>query len=173
MYIPAMSIADRLDEAMCARGIPSQSELARVSKVPQATISRILKGDGKKGPETATIKKLAAAVGVRFEWLNEGTGEMLLADGGDDGGAARSEGWSELTRVDAAEHRILALFRRLDARAKRDAESAFDEYVREYLTSTSPTEAPGPDLEDRQRAATTKARYLRPVSPSQGKKRQS
>lgn len=168
-----MSIGHRLDKAMCDRGIPSQSELARVAKVPQATISRILKGGGKKGPETATIKKLAAAVGVRFEWLNEGTGEMLLAESGDDGGAARSEGWSELTRVDAAENRILALFRRLDARAKRDAESAFDEYVREYLTSTSPTKAPGPDPEDRQRAAPTRAHYLRPVSQSQGKKHKS
>lgn len=52
--------------------ISSQSALARASGVPQATISRILKGDSKKGPETDTLKKLAAACNVSFDWLNEG-----------------------------------------------------------------------------------------------------
>jgi transcriptional regulator with XRE-family HTH domain len=54
--------------------IPSQNALAKASGVPQATISRILKGNGKKGPETETVRKLAAAVNVSFEWLNEGSG---------------------------------------------------------------------------------------------------
>lgn len=52
----------------------SQNALHRASGVPQATISRILSGDGKKGPETETIRKLAAACNVNFEWLNEGIG---------------------------------------------------------------------------------------------------
>lgn len=72
LYIPPMAIGDRLDKAMAAAGIMSQSELARKSGVPQATISRILKGGGAKGPETETIRKLANACGVTFDYLNEG-----------------------------------------------------------------------------------------------------
>lgn len=67
-----MSIGDRLDQAMKAARITSQSELSRISGVPQATISRILKGTGAKGPETETVKKLARACKVSFTWLNEG-----------------------------------------------------------------------------------------------------
>lgn len=74
MYSLRMSIGNRLDKAMADAKIPSQSALQRLSGVPQATISRILKGDSKKGPESETIKKLAAACNVSFEWLNEGTG---------------------------------------------------------------------------------------------------
>nr|WP_049831510.1 helix-turn-helix transcriptional regulator [Janthinobacterium sp. Marseille] len=68
-----MTIGNRLDQAMKAARIKSQSELARISGVPQATISRILKGVGSKGPETETVKKLAKACRVSFSWLNEGT----------------------------------------------------------------------------------------------------
>lgn len=74
MYSLRMSIGNRLDKAMTDAKIPSQSALQRISGVPQATISRILKGNGKKGPETETIRKLAAACNVSFEWLNEGIG---------------------------------------------------------------------------------------------------
>jgi len=73
MYSARMSIGDRLDEAMKAAKFESQSALQRASGVPQATISRILKGDSKKGPETDTIRKLAVACNVKFEWLLEGT----------------------------------------------------------------------------------------------------
>lgn len=74
MYSPRMTIGDRLDKAMHDAKIESQSELHRRSGVPQATISRILKGSSPKGPETDTIKKLAKACRVSFEWLNEGVG---------------------------------------------------------------------------------------------------
>jgi transcriptional regulator with XRE-family HTH domain len=75
MYSPGMTIASRLDEAMREaheygpRGI-SQSALNRKSGVPQATISRTLKGQ--TDPEIDTIRRLAAALDVTFEWLNEG-----------------------------------------------------------------------------------------------------
>ncbi|WP_343743322.1 helix-turn-helix transcriptional regulator [Herbaspirillum huttiense] len=72
MYSPAMTIGDRLDKAMQEAGFPSQSALSRASGVPQPTINRILKGGGKKGPETETIRRLAMACNVSFEWLNEG-----------------------------------------------------------------------------------------------------
>ncbi|MNK04380.1 helix-turn-helix protein [compost metagenome] len=72
MYSRRMTIGNRLDQAMKAARIKSQSELARLSGVPQATISRILKGVGSKGPESETVKKLAKACRVSFSWLNEG-----------------------------------------------------------------------------------------------------
>ena len=73
-----MNIGNRLDQAMKAARIKSQSELSRLSGVPQATISRILKDVGAKGPETDTIKKLAKACKVSFAWLNEGDGPQYL-----------------------------------------------------------------------------------------------
>jgi len=58
--------------------IPSQSALARESGIPQPTINRILKGVGKKGPETNTIVALARACKVSAQWLLDGTGPMTL-----------------------------------------------------------------------------------------------
>lgn len=74
--VELMDIASRLDQAMKAAGAESQSSLSRASGVPQPTINRILKGGGKRGPESETLKKLAEACNVRFEWLNEGRGPM-------------------------------------------------------------------------------------------------
>lgn len=74
-YIPDMNIATRLDQAMREAGFPSQSALAREAGVPQPTINRLLKGGGKQGPSTETVRKLAVACNVNFEWLNEGIGE--------------------------------------------------------------------------------------------------
>jgi phage repressor protein C with HTH and peptisase S24 domain len=76
-YILEMTIGKRLDEAMKAAGIFSQKSLEEASGVPQPTISRILKNSGKKGPEAHTVKSLAAACGVSFEWLYDGVGPML------------------------------------------------------------------------------------------------
>ena len=64
MKSPAQEIASALDEAMQAfdsgRGI-SQSELSRRSGVPQATISRTLKG--KTIPEVETLSRLITVLG--------------------------------------------------------------------------------------------------------------
>jgi len=75
-YSRGMNISTRLDQAMQKAGIASQSALARASGVPQPTINRILKGTGKKGPETNTIAALAAACNVTAQWLTDGTGNM-------------------------------------------------------------------------------------------------
>jgi transcriptional regulator with XRE-family HTH domain len=40
--------------------------------VPQPTINRILKGQGKKGPESATLIALADVLGVELAWLQQG-----------------------------------------------------------------------------------------------------
>lgn len=61
---------------MRAAGFRSQSALARAANIPQPTINRILKGTGKKGPETNTIKALAEACKVSAQWLMDGTGGM-------------------------------------------------------------------------------------------------
>ena len=73
------TIASRLDEAMAAAGFSSQSALSRASGVPQPTINRILKSVGKGHPEAGTVKKLAEACNVSFEWLNEGIGAQARA----------------------------------------------------------------------------------------------
>ena len=67
-----MNISDRLDIAMRRAGYRSQSALARASGVSQPSINRILKTPGTVGPDSDTIKKLAAACGVSFEWLLNG-----------------------------------------------------------------------------------------------------
>lgn len=87
-YSPCMdgsplAIGHRLSLAMETPRPPfkqflSQVDLFSLSRVPQPTISRILKGQGKRGPETETLKKLAAACHVHFNWLNEGIGPQWL-----------------------------------------------------------------------------------------------
>ena len=69
-YISQMDIGARLDKAMKLAGYTTQAELAKASGVPQPTVNRILKGGGKRGPETATLKRLASACGVTFSWMN-------------------------------------------------------------------------------------------------------
>lgn len=66
---------------MKAAGFFNQKNLEEASGVPQPTISRILKNTGKKGPEAHTVKSLADACGVSFQWLYEGTGPVERNDG--------------------------------------------------------------------------------------------
>jgi phage repressor protein C with HTH and peptisase S24 domain len=76
-----MDISTRLDQAMKDAGFNSQSALARASGVPQPTINRILKRTGSKGPEADTVRKLASACEVSFDWLNEGLGTPTRKSG--------------------------------------------------------------------------------------------
>jgi transcriptional regulator with XRE-family HTH domain len=71
------TIGWRLDKAMHDARIESQAQLARLSGVPQPTINRILKGEGRRGPETATLIALANATGVEFLWLQQGSGPQI------------------------------------------------------------------------------------------------
>lgn len=64
-----VTLGKRLEEAMRAAKFSTQQELSDASKVPQATISRILNARAKKGPATETIARLAKACGVTFEYL--------------------------------------------------------------------------------------------------------
>jgi transcriptional regulator with XRE-family HTH domain len=111
------TVSTRLDEAMTKAGF-SQSGLARASGVPQPTINRILKGPNKRGPESETLRKLAVACNVSFDWLNEGIGHPSRI------GISKAkeavitppvqpvrESW--LQRVDADEAELLELYRAL------------------------------------------------------------
>lgn len=112
------TVSTRLDEAMTNCGF-SQSSLARASGVPQPTINRILKGPNKRGPEVATLRKLAQACNVSFEWLNEGIGvpSRIGASAAREVVVGQSvpvvkESW--LQRVDADEAALLELYRSLN-----------------------------------------------------------
>lgn len=74
------TIGWRLDKAMRDARVDSQAQLSRISGVPQPTINRILKGEGKKGPESATLIALANATGVEFLWLQQGRGPQKAGD---------------------------------------------------------------------------------------------
>lgn len=54
---------------------------------------------------------------------------------------SRSDGWSELTRVDAAEHRLLALYRKADVRGKTEILS-YAEEVAESAATDAPAVRP-------------------------------
>jgi transcriptional regulator with XRE-family HTH domain len=84
-------IALRLDEAMTARNLTNQSKLARISGVPQSTINRTLKGVGKMGPETETLRLLARTLAVNLRWLQEGIGPRDVFEGGSGSSDTTSE----------------------------------------------------------------------------------
>jgi phage repressor protein C with HTH and peptisase S24 domain len=86
-----MTIGHRLDEAMKSAGFLNQQALADVSGVPQPTISRILKNTAKKSPSGNTIKLLADACGVSFQWLYEGNGPMARQNDGSISGIIKVE----------------------------------------------------------------------------------
>ncbi|MFZ6647745.1 LexA family transcriptional regulator [Undibacterium sp. TJN25] len=84
-----MTLTSRLETAMQAAGFASQSALSRASGVPQPTINRILNAVGTKGPETETLRKLASACNVSFEWLHEGLGSMQRGSAAEDSAQVR------------------------------------------------------------------------------------
>lgn len=64
---------DRLEYAMAEAGF-GDNELAREAKVSQGYISKITERRG--SPRASTGKRLADALGVSFNWLMVGEGEM-------------------------------------------------------------------------------------------------
>lgn len=108
-------IGGRLDKAMREAGFESQSALARASDVPQPTINRILKGSS-KGPEAATVRKLAMALNVPFDWLNEGIGDRERQP------RTTSDEPLELAYTSARERRLLTNYRLSDERGREEIE---------------------------------------------------
>lgn len=111
------AIGHRLDEAMRDASFRSQNALSKKSGVPQPTISRILKGAGEKGPETETLRKLAAACEVSFTWLHEGIGPKQRHSGFGNSPINEQdalEAIAEMAKYDSDEDRRQALRRQVD-----------------------------------------------------------
>ncbi|WP_405468644.1 helix-turn-helix domain-containing protein [Morganella morganii] len=66
----------RLKHAMKAAGL-TQKELAERTGVSQSVISRLITGKDKTGTRSGV---LSHALGVNFDWLHYGTGEMYPAN---------------------------------------------------------------------------------------------
>lgn len=70
------SFPQRLKHAMKAAGL-TQKELAERAEVSQSVISRLITGKDKTGTRSGV---LSHALGVNFDWLHYGTGEMYPAN---------------------------------------------------------------------------------------------
>lgn len=70
------SFPQRLKRAMKAAGL-TQKELAERAGVSQSVISRLITGKDKTGTRSGV---LSHALGVNFDWLHYGTGEMYPAN---------------------------------------------------------------------------------------------
>jgi hypothetical protein len=79
---------------------------------------------GKKriGEDMAEI--IERVFGLAKGALDERLSEVAVAR---ESSAGRSQGWSELTRVDAVEHHILTLFREADGRGRAEMVAAIEE----------------------------------------------
>ena len=76
-----MNISSRLAALMRRRGIRSQSQLARISGVPQSSIHRILTRGEDYSVGTVTLRKLAGALDSSVAWLTEGAEVMSVHAG--------------------------------------------------------------------------------------------
>ncbi len=117
-----MTISDRLAALMRRRGIRSQSQLARISGVPQSSIHRILVRGEDYAAGTATLRKLAQALDSSVAWLAEGTEVMSSFAGqrlslGGHGGNVTTAGPDEEQDGDVLE--VIHIFRRLSADERR------------------------------------------------------
>lgn len=67
----SMDIASRIDLAMSITGMKTQSELSRVSGVPESTLTRILKNAGQ--PNIENLIAISAALNRSLDWIVSGT----------------------------------------------------------------------------------------------------
>lgn len=72
---------DRLNEAIDIKQI-SAYQLSKETGIPQATISNYRNRDAK--PSTSNVKQIASVLGVSYEWLMVGIGEMTITKEGKD-----------------------------------------------------------------------------------------
>lgn len=106
-YHPAM-LETRIREARTQRGW-SQADLARRMNVAQPTVSGW--EAGRKAPRTNLMARLARILGVSFEWLTTGRGEMA---GGTTVLVARDgKASAYLPEMEADEQQLLMCYARL------------------------------------------------------------
>ena len=85
----------------------TQTSLANISGVPQATISRALSTEGASGPESDTVRKLARACSVSTGWLLDGLDDSAVPF------ALSSKQWNWLELMDQLGSDDLAEFSHL------------------------------------------------------------
>ncbi|MFJ1300148.1 helix-turn-helix domain-containing protein [Pseudomonadota bacterium AL_CKDN230030165-1A_HGKHYDSX7] len=108
-----MSLSDRLRKQMRWRGIQSQSQLARISGVPQASIHRILVREH-HAPRLDTLRRLAHALDTTVAWLDEGLVANLTPED-----LPPEPDAAEQALADGYQRELLALTMPLDAAARR------------------------------------------------------
>ncbi|OZI47212.1 transcriptional regulator [Bordetella genomosp. 5] len=108
-----MSLSDRLRKQMRWRGIQSQSQLARISGVPQASIHRILLREHYT-PRLDTLRRLAQALDTTVAWLDEGLVTNLPPQH-----VPPEPDAAEQALADGYQRELLALTAPLDAAARR------------------------------------------------------
>ena len=108
-----MSLSDRLRKQMRWRGIQSQSQLARISGVPQASIHRILAREHYT-PRLDTLRRLARALDTTVAWLSEGLIANLAPQD-----IPSEPDTTEQALADGYQRELLALTTPLDAAARR------------------------------------------------------
>ncbi|PHM60936.1 helix-turn-helix domain-containing protein [Xenorhabdus ishibashii] len=74
-----MTLADRLKEAMKERGL-TQSALAKEADMAQSMIWKLISG---KAAKTGKLVDIAKVLGVRPEWLSDGSGDKYQMDDSD------------------------------------------------------------------------------------------
>lgn len=159
----AMSIGTRIRQARKSVGL-TQKELAVKVGMNQSSLSELETGES---TGTTIVATIANALGVNALWLEKGVGEMAGQPAPE--APQLADGWSELTRVDVTELRLLALFRRADARLKREILSSVEEYVRGAAIDSQVE--PDPEQERRQRTTQSKTHQLGRVAKPASLKR--
>lgn len=135
-------------------------------------VSRMLYEEGKAGKKRIG-EDMADMIERAFELQKSALDTEPSAGSELEAQGALPGGWSELTRVDAYERRILDLVRQLDERAKGDAEDELKEIVREYKEFTFRASESTVDRERRERAVESKTRRIGAVESPPERKRKS
>lgn len=98
------------------------ADVAKAAEASNTTVNYWL--HDVNGMSAAKARLAGDYLGVNPLWLETGDGEMAPQRSHDV--PYRPEGWSELTRVDAKEHRLLAVYRLADKKGRMLIDQAID-----------------------------------------------
>jgi|GEM_PF-2770961 len=98
------SVSDRLKMLAQKRG--DIARIAQISGIAKQTVSHWINGRGE--PQISNAAKLAAAAGVRLEWLATGVGPMRAGEGGEGADAGDAESVpAAVAPAPATDHRLM------------------------------------------------------------------